>query len=197
MANLIRFFERLFLVLLSTAFIIRVLPIIPAEPYLALFVFSEIVGVALILLQRRGEWTVQAFPVAIAFLGTASALLVVPQGQRLAPDVVSMILIIAGGTIALLAKLSLGRSFGVIPANRGVKDRGVYRFVRHPMYFGYIVNHIGFLLLYFSPWNAGIYLFAWVCLWLRTKEEEKFLLNDAAYREYSAKVRSRLIPGII
>ena len=27
---------------------------------------------------------------------------------------------------------------------------GPYRFVRHPMYTGYVVNHIGFLMIFFS-----------------------------------------------
>ena len=37
-------------------------------------------------------------------------------------------------------KLSLGRSFGLMPANRGVVSTGMYRLVRHPIYLGYLVT---------------------------------------------------------
>ena len=44
---------------------------------------------------------------------------------------------------AMAAKFSLARSFGLAPANRGVKSRGAYAFLRHPMYLGYVVEWIG------------------------------------------------------
>ena len=36
------------------------------------------------------------------------------------------------------------RSFGLMPANRGIVCTGLYRAVRHPIYAGYLVTHIGF-----------------------------------------------------
>jgi protein-S-isoprenylcysteine O-methyltransferase Ste14 len=49
----------------------------------------------------------------------------------------------------------LGRSFGLLPAQRGLVVVGPYRFVRHPIYFGYLIGHIGFLLVNFSWRNAS------------------------------------------
>ena len=83
-----------------------------------------------------------------------------------------------------------------MPANRGVKQYGVYRFVRHPMYLGYILNQLGFLLFFFSLHNVVVYTVAWIAFWLRAKEEEKFLEADEEYRTYREKVGYRLFSGI-
>ena len=133
MANLIRLAERVFLILLSLSVIARLAPAFVTHPQVAIFLASELVAVVLLLIQRRGEWTVEPRPVLIAFIGTGVALLVVPEGVTIASNAVSSTLILTGGAIALAAKLSIGRSFGVVPANRGVKRGGTYRLIRHPM----------------------------------------------------------------
>ena len=56
--------------------------------------------------------------------------------------------------IVIAGKLSLGRSFGLIPANRGVVSTGVYRFVRHPIYLGYLITHVGFVVANPTMWNV-------------------------------------------
>jgi protein-S-isoprenylcysteine O-methyltransferase Ste14 len=77
-----------------------------------------------------------------------------------------------------------------------VRRGGPYQLVRHPMYSGYVVTQLGFLLLNPSLWNAAVYALAWTTLVMRIGEEEKFLSQDIAYRDYQADVRYRLIPGI-
>ena len=47
--------------------------------------------------------------------------------------------------IALASLGTLGRSFGIVAANRGVKTRGPYRLVRHPAYFGYLMSYLGYV----------------------------------------------------
>ena len=196
MTNAIRWGERIFLIPLALLVIWRTAPQLAQHPHLTLFLISEIVGVVLLLLQRRGNWSADFFPVAIAFVGTGVGLLVAPVGVQLVPEAVSLVLVVAGGTMALAAKLFLGRSFGLVPANRGVKHAGVYRWVRHPMYAGYMLNQLGFLLVFFSPGNVMIYAAAWTAFWLRAAEEEKFLCRDPEYARYAEKVRYRLLPGI-
>ncbi len=96
----------------------------------------------------------------------------------------------------LFAKLSLGRSFGLLPANRGVVSTGAYRFVRHPIYAGYLLSEIGFLLANFSTRNL-ITIGVWMVLQIgRILLEERLLSDDADYRAYRAQVRYRLIPGV-
>ena len=62
-----------------------------------------------------------------------------------------------GLLVQIAAKLALWRSFGVVPANRGVKTRGPYRLLRHPMYAGYTLTHIGFLIGFPSLSNTLLY----------------------------------------
>jgi len=195
--ELVRFLERAFLIVLSTAVIVRLAPHIMEHPQLIIFLLGELVGVVMLLLQRRGDWTMKPWPILVAVFGTGAALCVIPEGQTFVPDIVSFMIIAGGAIITLSAKVFLGRSFGVIPANRGVKSVGVYRFVRHPMYLGYMISHVGYLLVYFSLWNIVVYALVWTALYLRTIEEEKFLRQDEAYRDYAESVRYKLIPGLV
>ena len=50
-----------------------------------------------------------------------------------------------GLCLVIAGKVVLGRSFGLVPANRGVVAQGPYGFMRHPIYTGYLLTHVGFL----------------------------------------------------
>lgn len=189
--------EKLFLIILSGAIVWRIAPEVPAAPFLAVFLISELLGVGLILFQRKGEWKQSAFAVTVAFLGTALPLLVLPVHDRAVGPFLPTFLIMLGGSFNLIAKLSLGRSFGLVAANRGVKARGAYRYVRHPMYAAYIINETGFLLYNPSIWNGVVLALAWTAQWLRIREEESLLFKDDSYRTYAQQVRYRLFPGLL
>jgi protein-S-isoprenylcysteine O-methyltransferase Ste14 len=197
MSEAIRWAERIFLLLLSGSIIWRLAPAFTFHPQIVLVLASEILGVIFLLFQRKGTWATSAYTTAIAFLGTSFPLLVSGEGHTLAPNNVTAAVILFGTGLAVYAKLSLRRSFGIIPANRGVKSSGAYSFVRHPMYTGYVFNHIGFLLTFFSVWNLAVYLATWTLLYLRVIEEEKFLLTDPAYAAYAGRVKGRIIPGLV
>lgn len=196
-AGLLHIAECVFLFLLAGLAVYRLSPAVIAHPQVGVFLFAELLDVALIVLQRPGEVSVGIRPILVGFGGTVTALLIVPNGVQLAPNVVSTVLIFSGLVLSIFAKFSLRRSFGLVAANRGVKSGGLYRLVRHPMYMGYMINHVGFLLLYLSPWNVAIYALTWILLWMRTEEEEKVLRRDPGYRDYAERVRSRLVPGVI
>jgi protein-S-isoprenylcysteine O-methyltransferase Ste14 len=102
----------------------------------------------------------------------------------------------AGMVLQVLGILSLNRSIGIVAANRGVKTSGMYRFVRHPLYFSYTVAYAGYVINHPSNWNMLIYSIS-LTLWvLRLVAEERFLMKDPEYQAYAQQVRSRLIPGI-
>ena len=105
-------------------------------------------------------------------------------------------LLILGLWVHLGAKLSLFRSFGVVAANRGVEVKGLYRIVRHPMYAGYFISHIGFLMCVPSLWNVVLYSICWGLLVLRIYAEEKLLLKSLDYQVYKKRVLYRVIPGL-
>ena len=196
MHNFVRWAERAFAVMLAMGLFVRFRPAMLEHPQLVLFLLSEACTAIFIVFQRRGDWTSAPFPVAVAFLGTIFPLLAMPYGTTIGPEWLSTTLMVVGAGIAIGSKLMLRRSFGLIAANRGVKTSGLYRLVRHPMYAGYILIHIGLLIVRMSPFNLALFSAAWLFLWLRMREEERFLLQDPAYREYAQRVRYRVFPGV-
>lgn len=131
----------------------------------------------------------------VAVVGTTVALMIRPVQPPIDADT-GLILMLIGTGIAIAAKFALRRSFGLVAANRGVKVDGPYGVVRHPMYAGYMVSHIGMLLMLPSLWNVGVYAVSWTALALRVRAEERLLLKDETYAAYAKRVRWRLIPGL-
>ncbi|WP_082855521.1 methyltransferase family protein [Paraburkholderia phytofirmans] len=143
----------------------------------------------------RRDWTPFAFLCSMG--GTYYFLAVqLGPGVRLVPEAVGASLQVFGICWQLFAKASLRRSFGILPANRGVVSCGAYRFMRHPMYLGYLVTDIGFLIANFGVQNLLIYGIQFALQAGRIYREERLLSTDAAYRSYKGKVRYRVIPGL-
>jgi hypothetical protein len=114
----------------------------------------------------------------------------------LAPEAVTVAMSCAGLAIVIAGKITLGRSFALLPANRGIVSTGVYRFVRHPIYLGYLVSHIAFLVASPSAWNIAALVIADGALLARAVCEEQTLAKDPAYRDYQGRVGWRVLPGI-
>lgn len=107
--------------------------------------------------------------------------------------------------------LSMALTFWVMTANtflstfvRIQEDRGhttvtsgPYRFVRHPMYLGIVFMSLGMPLLLGSWWaiipgvlNIGLFI-------VRTTLEDRTLQAELpGYKEYTRRVRYRLVPGV-
>ena len=73
---------------------------------------------------------------------------------------------------------------------------GPYRVVRHPMYLGYLVTDIGFLVANFGVRNVVVVVAQWTLQVVRIVKEEQLLSKDATYREYMSRVRYRLVHGV-
>ena len=164
----------------------------------ALLVISESLAVFLIL-TRRFATTVSRRPFdwALSLIAVNAPLLVVPAAtSTFMPSQIVSALMVAGMILQISAKAVLWRSFGLIPANRGIKTKGPYRVVRHPMYAGYTLTHIGFLLGFPSLQNSLLYLATFAIEVARIFREELILNQDPLYRAYAARVRYRLLPGV-
>lgn len=109
--------------------------------------------------------------------------------------------LIFGLAIRWTAVVSLGRSFSAnvaIRAEQQLRTAGLYRFVRHPSYFGLLLiivaigvhthNWIGFAIAVIPPFAALSY---------RIHVEERALRTafGDAYDSYSSRTK-RLIPGV-
>ncbi|MGF6770364.1 protein-S-isoprenylcysteine O-methyltransferase Ste14 [Paraburkholderia sp. GAS199] len=170
----------------------------PSRITLLLLVVSAFVTVGLSLFSRvpvRRDWRPFAF---ICSMGGTYYFLAVrlAPGTQLVPETVGAVLQVLGIFWQLFAKASLRRSFGILPANRGVVSRGAYRFVRHPMYLGYFVTDIGFLLVNFGLQNLLVYSCQFALQVGRIVREEQLLSGDEGYRTYKGRVRYRVIPGV-
>ncbi len=104
---------------------------------------------------------------------------------------VGQIMTVAGLGIVIYALCSLGKSFGIAPADRGLVQAGPYRWVRHPMYLGELLSLGGAVLLAPTAWNIGVLLILLITILLRIHWEEALLQG---YVPYSHHVRWRLIP---
>ncbi|HEY7056445.1 MAG TPA: methyltransferase [Vicinamibacterales bacterium] len=116
--------------------------------------------------------------------------------SAMAPDTFTAFVSAIGLAIVVTGKVSLGRSFGLTPANRGIVSSGLYRFLRHPIYLGYLITHIGFVIANTVRWNLIILAAADIALLLRAVREEKTLALDHSYEEYMQRVRWRILPGV-
>ena len=164
---------------------------------LVLLLSESSVVVFVVIRRFTSDVSVQPLDWLIALLGTTAPLLVRPTGgEPLLPLSVCAPLMLVGLVLQVAAKFALSRSFGVVAANRGVKKGGPYRLVRHPMYAGYVMTQIAFLLTNPSAWNAAIYGFALACQIGRIVAEERVLVRDPSYRAFAAAVPYRLVPRI-
>lgn len=162
-----------------------------------LLLLSEALVVLLTIARRRAvvvdrSW--QARVVAAASIVPVPFIL--PSGGGLAADALTASISASGLLLIVIGKATLGRSFGLMPANRGIVDHGIYRILRHPIYAGYLVTHVAFLLAHPSLWNLAVLAVSDVALMVRALYEERTLARDPAYAAYMTRVRYRVCPGV-
>lgn len=97
----------------------------------------------------------------------------------------ALIVGVIGAAISTWGVLSLGRSFGIFVAVREIKMKGPYRYVRHPIYLGYVCIFCGLLIV-----NGSVAFFLLVPIhfllfFYRARLEEARLAESSeSYREY-------------
>ena len=163
-----------------------------------LFLISEALVVVLTIVRRRAHVVDRSFKTAIL---TAFSLIGPPMvragvSPALAPEMVTAVVSTIGVAIVIASKLTIGRSFGIAPANRGIVARGPYNIVRHPIYAGYLLTHAAVLAAYPSWWNLLAVIAGDIALVLRALAEERVLSTDREYRVYCGRVAWHLVPGL-
>ncbi len=144
-------------------------------------------------LGRRGEGWV-ALQVALLAAAVVAGLLGAAW-----PRAASLWLAAAGG-LAAIAGAGLGRQLTPFPrpmADGALRQSGVYRFVRHPMYGGALLIMLAWALIS-SPLALLPLGLAAASLDAKRRREEAWLLERyPSYAEYRRFVRRRLVPFIL
>jgi len=190
--------EQIVVLMFYSWFVVRLWPdsFSEAKPYNLAILISESMIIFFLLIRRQTENISTSFhDWLIAFSGTFLPLTISKGGEPWFPQI-GIVLLIFGFLTHVGAKLSLRRSFGLVAANRGVKVGGMYAFVRHPMYAGYFMTHLGFFVSSPSFWNLAIYMSVWFFLIARIFAEERVLSLSPEYISYKDRVRFRIFPGI-
>jgi protein-S-isoprenylcysteine O-methyltransferase Ste14 len=144
---------------------------------------------ALFLLRRPARRTGTTWETMLALAGTF-----LPTATGPAPGNLfwlGEIIQVAGLTGMVAAAICLGRSFGIAPADRGLRTTGLYAWVRHPLYAMEICYFAGYLVANPSWRNLAV-LTADTALQLFRALREERILTD--YASYAGRVRWRLLP---
>ena len=158
----------------------------------------DLVTVTLFII-RRPPMVVSRSPVAwiVGIIGAYGLLAARPHYEPVGNlGNVLTVVQLAAATAASISLITLGRSFGIVAANRGVRTVGPYSVVRHPAYAAYILTVTAYVLEDPSWRNAIVIVAVATALLFRIREEESCLGEDPSYAEYRTRVRYRLLPFV-
>lgn len=150
---------------------------------------------------KRGAWyvVVQGILIGLILFGPQGSPLI--QSESLIPILQSCGIVIGllACVIMVIAAINLGKNLTPLPCpkdNAVLIQTGLYRYVRHPIYFGVLLAALAWLLIF-----PRIYILAYLlCLFLlfdiKARREEDWLVERfPSYRDYQARVK-KLIPGV-
>lgn len=147
---------------------------------------------------------VQKVVIAATFVAFA-AMLVVPAldhrfGWSHVPawlSVLGDVLVATGLSLTMLVVVQNHYASANITIEDGqpLVSTGLYGVVRHPMYFGNVILMIGIALALGSYWALLLVIVGVLLMAVRILDEEKLLTGQLdGYRQYTQKVRYRLVP---
>ena len=147
-----------------------------------------------------GFVVVQGFLLAVLFFGPSylntDASIAPPNGLLLW---LGYSIFILGVVIALIAAINLGKNLTPLPRpkdNAELIQGGLYRFVRHPIYFGVIVLSLGWGLIQHSTLVWLYVLIIAIFFDIKSRREEQWLhAKFSAYADYQGRVR-KLVPWV-
>jgi protein-S-isoprenylcysteine O-methyltransferase Ste14 len=112
-------------------------------------------------------------------------------------SVLGIVMVAAGLGLTMLVVFQNRYASANITVEEGqpLVSTGLYGIVRHPMYFGNVILMIGISLGLGSYWALLLVLAGVLLMAVRIKDEEKMLTEQLdGYRQYTTKVRYRLMP---
>jgi len=161
-----------------------------------LIVVTETIVAVLLLVRRDPDETRHTWQTWITTTGGTLAPFLLRPTDVGEDILIGQMLQIVGVLVQIVALAALNRSLGLLPAHRGIKSEGIYRFVRHPLYTAYTVTFAGYLLNNLSIYNAIVVVGGMAFMIMRIYCEEELLRQYPLYASYADKTRWRLIPSV-
>jgi len=122
---------------------------------------------------------------AIPYIPKKLNFYMVPVNTLLFFSFTGTIIVLVGTVISAIAVFNLRRSFSILVQVRNIVKHGLYRYVRHPIYFSYIIIATGlsmtcpqFFFIFFSSIHVILLVFR------AHLEEKKLAAHSQEYREY-------------
>ena len=110
---------------------------------------------------------------------------------------VGNVLVAVGLSVMMQVVIQNSHAAATVRVEAGQKliSTGLYGLVRHPMYTGNVIMMVGIPLALGSYWGLVFVIPGVIVLAVRIRDEEKLLQEELdGYREYTQKVRYRLVP---
>ena len=142
-----------------------------------LIVVAETVAAVFLLIRRNPDETEHSWQTwTTTTFGTIAPFLLRPIDAT-ADILFGQILQVGAFGMLIIALSSLNRSFGLLPAHRGVKSNGLYSWVRHPLYTAYLFTYVGYWINNQSFVNAVVVVAGSAFLVMRIHYEEALLFK--------------------
>jgi protein-S-isoprenylcysteine O-methyltransferase Ste14 len=112
---------------------------------------------------------------------------------------VGLVLVAVGLSVMMLVVIQNNYAAATVRVEPGQKliSTGLYGLVRHPMYTGNVIMMVGIPVALGSYWGLAFVTLGLIVLISRIRDEEKLLKEElGGYREYTQKVRYRLVPAM-
>jgi len=159
-------------------------------------------GAAIMAVMSFARFTPRTSTVNLSTLAASGGMLILPCFMRPTSQstgalaTTGLIFELFGVVLTQVARVYMGRSFGVLPANRGIVSKGPFRWIRHPIYFGWLILSIGYAMSYANGRNIMLIVATLPFMVWRIDQEEVHLSADPEYRRYMDRVRYRFWPGV-
>jgi protein-S-isoprenylcysteine O-methyltransferase Ste14 len=150
--------------------------------------------------------TLQRFVIAVLFISFPAMFVVSALDHRFGwssvPASISLfgdVLVAVGLGVAMLVVIQNGYAAVnvTVEAGQTLVSNGLYGLVRHPMYTGNVFLMVGVPLALGSYWGLVLIVPCMIVLALRIRDEEDLLTHElSGYRDYTQKVRYRLVPHV-
>jgi protein-S-isoprenylcysteine O-methyltransferase Ste14 len=146
--------------------------------------------------QTSMQWSFYAMVAltALIFGGTVCEFFFVSRPHRLEISLLGMVLFVAANIMRIRAIRTLGRFWSLhveIREQHEFRRVGPYRFVRHPAYASFVLEHLAVPLVGNAWWSFGaaVLLYVPMVLWrMRTEEAALAAKFGESYRSYQREV---------